>query len=214
MNFDEMLETWRVQDKVPLYGVNRDLLRLGVPREQADLRRGLSRELWGVYWAALGTSAAWLGVVFGLLFAAISWGEVTPTVWDYVAVGIGIGTMLLSAGAYWVSRKRQALCEHGFGNSLQEEIRRNLSRVDYQLSRYGRWASLLMYSPMGLAGILTFWVFIFRIAGKPFGWLQAAGCLFFIVPWWVMWSIWFKKRLLAYRQRFSQLLELLNPSET
>jgi len=212
MNFDQMLETWRAQDKVPLYGVNRDLLRLGVPREQADLRRGLGRELWGVYWAELGTSAAWLAVLFKLLFAAISWGDVTSSVGDYVAMGIGIGTILLSAGAYWVSRKRQALCERGFGNSLQEEIRRNLSRIDYQLSRYGRLARLLMHAPLGVAGILSFWVIV-RLSGKPFGWLQAAGCLFFIAPWWVLWSTWFKKRLLAYRHRFSQLLELLNPSE-
>lgn len=212
MNFDQMLETWRAQDKVPLYGVNRDLLRLEVPREQADLRRGLGRELWGVYWAALGSSAAWLSIVFALLFAGISWGEVTPSVGDYVAVGLYIGTILLSAGAYWVSRKRQALYERGFGNSLQEEIRRNLSRVDYQLSRYGRLARLLMYAPMPVAGILTCWVIV-RLSGKPFGWLHAAACVFFIVPWWVMWSSWFKKRLLGYRHRFSQLLELLNPSE-
>lgn len=212
MNFDEMLETWRAQDKVPLYGVNRDLLRLGVPREQADLRRELSRNTWGVYWAALGTSVAWLGVVFGLLFAAISWGDIASTVWDYVASGIGVGTMLLSAGAYRASRKRYALCERGFGNSLQEEIRRSLSRVDYQLSRYGQLTSLLMYAPMGVAGILTVWVII-RISGKPFGWLQVAAGVLFIVPWWVLWSIWFNKRLLAYRHRFSQLLELLSPSE-
>ena len=212
MNFDEMLETWRTQDRAPLYGVNRELLRLGVPREQADLQRGLGRELWGVYWGGLGTSVAWLGVMFGLLFAGISWGDVTPSVWDSVAVGIGIGTMLLSAGAYWESRKRQARYERGFGNSLQEEIRRNLSRVDYQLSRYGRLARLLMYAPMGVTGILTCWVIV-RLSGKPFGWLQAAACVLFIAPWWVLWSVWFKKRLLEFRHRFSQLLELLNPSE-
>jgi hypothetical protein len=63
-----------------------------------------------------------------------------------------------------------------------------------------------------MALILAFWVVI-RISGKPFGWLQAAGCIFFIAPWWVLWSLWFKKRLLEYRHRFSQLLELLNPSE-
>ena len=213
MNFDQMIETWRAQDRVPLYGVNRELLRLGVPREQTDLQRGLGREVWGVYWGGLGTSIAWLSVVFALLFAGISWGDITASVWDYVALGIGIGTMLLSAVAYSVSRKRQALYSRGFGNSLQEEIRRNLSRVDYQLSRYGRLARFLMYAPMGVAGILTCWVFIFRLGGKPFGWLQAAACILFIAPWWVMWSMWFKKRLLEFRHRFSQLLELLNRSE-
>jgi hypothetical protein len=209
MNFDQMLETWRAQDKVPLYGVKRDLLRLGVPREQADLQREVRRNTWGVYWAGLATSIAWQVVVFALLFSAISWGDITSTVGDYLALGIGIGTVVLSACAYWVSRKRHALYERGFGNSLQEEIRRNLSRVDYQLSRHGRWASFLMYAPMWMALILSFWVFFLRLGGKPFGWLQAAACLLFILPWWMMWNIWFKKRLLAYRHRFSQLLELM-----
>ncbi|HEY7642351.1 MAG TPA: hypothetical protein VH814_21640 [Steroidobacteraceae bacterium] len=208
-----MIETWRTQDRVPLYGVNRDLLRLGVPREQTDLQRALGREVWGVYWAALGTSIAWLGVVFGLLFAGVSWGDIVPSVWDYVAVGIAIVTMLLSAGAYRVSRKRQALYERSFGSSLREELQRNLSRVDYQLSRYGAVARLLMYAPMGVAGILTCWAFGFRLGGKPFGWLQAAACIAFIAPWWVVWSLWFKRRLLEYRHQFSQLLELLNPPE-
>jgi hypothetical protein len=210
MNPDEMLEVWRAQDKVPLYGVNRDLLRLGIPREQADLQRELSWNVWGVYWGGLVTSAAALLIFFMLLFAAISWRDVTATVWDYVALGIGIGTILLSVGAYWVSRKREALCKGGFGNSLHEEIRRNLSRVDYQLSLYGRLTSFLMYAPMWVALILSFWVSFVRIGGKPFGWLQAVGCVFFIAPWWVMWSIWLKKRLLAYRQQFNELLELLN----
>lgn len=212
MNFDQMLETWRTQDKVPLYSVRRDLLRLGVPGEQANLQRGLSRDLWGVYWGGLGTSVAWLAVVFGLLFAAISWGEITPNVGDYVALVIGVVTIVLSAVAYRMSRKRQALYARGFGNSIQEEIRRNLSRVDYQLSRYGQLASLLMYAPMGVAGILTFWLIV-RLSGKPFGWLHVAAGLLFIVPWWAMWSLWFKKHLRAYRQRFSELLELLNPSD-
>ena len=212
MNFDQMLETWRTQDKAPLYGVKRELLRLEVPRDQADLQRSLRRNTWGVYWAALGTSVACLVVFFALLFAAISWGDITSTAWDYVALSIGIGTILLSAVAYWVSRKRHALWERGFGNSLQEEIRRNLSRVDYQLSRYGQLASLLMYAPMWMALILSFWI-VFRISGKPFGWLLPVGCVLCIAPWWVMWSLWFKKQLLAYRHRFGQLLELLNSGE-
>jgi hypothetical protein len=212
MNLDEMFETWRVQDKVPLYGVKRDLLRLEVPREQGNLQRSLRRNTRGVYWAALGTSVAWLVVMFALLFAAISWGDITASPWDEVSLGIAFVTILVSAGAYWASRRREALYVRGFGNSLQEEIRRNVARVDGQLSRYGQWLSLLMYAPMGVAGVLTFWV-IARLGGKPFGWLQAAVGLFFIVPWWVLWHFWFKRHLLAYRRRFGQLLALLDSSE-
>jgi hypothetical protein len=188
------------------------MLRLEVPREQADLQRSLRLNTWGVYWAALGTSVACLLMFFSLLFAAISWGDIASTAADYASLSIGIGAILLSGGAYWVSRKRHAQYEQGFGNSVHEEIRRNLSRVDYQLSRQGQWASLLMYAPVWIALMLSFWI-VFRIGGKPFGWLLPAGCVFFIAPWWVIWSIWFRKQLLAYRRQFSQLLELLNPGE-
>jgi hypothetical protein len=213
MNFDQMLETWRTQDKVPLYGVKRDLLRLGVPREQADLQRSLRRNTWGVYWAALGTGIAWQLVAFSLLFAAISWGDIASAPADYVALGAGIGSILLSAVAYWRSRKRHALYERGFGNSLHEEIRRNLARVDYQLSRHGQLASLLMFSPVWMALILSFWVFFVRLGGKPSGWLLAFACFLFVVPWWAMWSLWFRKQLLEYRRQFRRLLDLLNPGE-
>jgi hypothetical protein len=212
MNFDQMLETWRTQDKVPLYGVRRELLRLGVPREQADLQRSLGLNTWGVYWAVLGTGIACQLVAFALLFAAVSWGDITSSAWDYVALGIGIGTILLSAGAYWMSRKRHTQWERGFGMSLREEILRSLSRVDYQLSRYGQWTSLLMYAPMWIALILFAWA-IARLSGRPFGWFLAITCFFFIAPWWVMWRIWFNKQLLAYRHKFSRLLELLNPGD-
>ncbi len=212
MDFDEMLEVWRAQDKVPLYGVKSDLLRLEVPREQASLRRELRRNTWGVYWASLGTGTAFLVVAFKLLSVAISRGF-NPTVWDYVVLGIGTGTILSSVVAYWVSRRREALYESGFGNSLQEQIRRSLSKVEYQLSRHGRLASLLMCAPISVAMILCFWA-AGRISGKSSGWFLSASFLFSIVPWFVLWDIWFKKQLLLkYRRRFSELLELLNSRE-
>lgn len=209
MDFDEMLEAWRAQDKVPLYGVRSDLLRLEVPREQADLLRELRQNTWGVYWASLGTGIAMLVVAFKLLSVSISRGF-SPTIWDYLVLGIGTGTILSSVGAYWVSRKREALYEDGFGNSLQEQIRRSLSKVEYQLSRHGRLASLLMCAPISMAIIMCFWA-AGRISGK---WSLSVSLLFAVVPWFVLWDIWFKKQLLLkYRNRFSELLELLNSRE-
>ncbi len=209
MNFDEMLKTWRAQDEAPLYGVNRDLLQLVVQHEQADLRRTLRRNMGRLLASARRLPC--LALLFALLFAAIYYDDIARrcgTTWRRASArrNPGVGRR------DWVSRKRQARRERGFGNSLQEEIRRNLSLVDYQLSWEGQLASLLMYAPMWMALMLSFWIVV-RISGKPFGWLLPVGCFFFIVPWWVMWSVWFKKQLLAYRHRFSQLLELLNPGE-
>lgn len=146
MNFDQMLATWRAQDEAPLYGVNRDLLQLLIQHAETELRLGLRLELW----MAFGLSAGLVALIVWF-FASI---DGPRTIGDYVATSIAIGATLLYAGAYWVSRKRQALRERGFGSSLQGEIRRNLSLVDYQLSRHGRW--------------------------QPFGWSGAGIAFFFI----------------------------------
>lgn len=208
MNFDQMLETWRAQDEAPLYGVNRDLLQLLIQHAETDLRLGLRLELWMAY----GLSAALVALIVWF-FASI---DSPRTVGDYVATSIAIGATLLYAGAYWVSRKRQALRERGFGSSLQEEIRRNLSLVDYQLSRHGRWASSLrIVSPTMVATILILWLGK-RISAQSFGWSEA-GIAFFFVTCSVLLTVWgsrlAEKDLLARKRRLSQLLELLNASE-
>jgi hypothetical protein len=212
MNFDEMLEVWRAQDETPRYRVNPDLLLVVVEQEQADLRRRFGWEwaLPGMLWFVAG---AMLAVAFALLFATTSRGWVMPSVWDYLVSGIAIGVMLLWPGAYWASRGRQPPRERGFGNSLQEEIQRNLSWVDYQLSQYGRLAPWLLRSaPIWVAVGMFFWVGV-RMSDKPAVWLP-----FLIVIWSMLWPVfstghYFKKQLLAYRRRLSELLELLNASE-
>jgi hypothetical protein len=214
MNFDEMLETWRAQDETPPYRVNPDLLQVVVQQEQAGLRRemGLGNS-WAVPWALWFAASALLAVAVAGLFVMASIGKVTPTAWDYVATGIAIGAMLVWPGAYWASCKRHPPRGRGFGNSLKEEIQRNLSWVDYELSRYGRFApSLLRSAPMWVAVSMFFWISV-RMNDEPFGWL-----FFFSVAWPVLLPLFWtghyqKKQLLAYRRRLSELLELLNASE-
>jgi hypothetical protein len=208
MNFDQMLETWRAQDEAPLHGVNRDLLQLVLGHEHSDLRRNLRWEQWSVYGSSVG-----LGALFAFFVAVVFYGD--ETIWDYVATGVATGAVLLWAGAFWVSRKRQALRERSFGNSLQEEIRRNLSLLDYQLSRHGRWAAqLLIISPILVAAVVILW-FGARINENPFGWLDVGTAVALIVP--TAFSVVFasrkaEQRLLPRRRRLSELLELLNAS--
>jgi hypothetical protein len=208
MNLDQMLEAWRSQNETPLYGVNRDLLQLIIQHEQRDLRRGLR----GAKWLAYGVSALLLAF-FAIFFASI---DNARTAWDYAAAGIAIGATLLFAGAFSVSHKRQVLRERGFGNSLQEEIRRNLSVIDYLLSRSRRKAQLLNGSPMVIVGILIGWLII-RADDGPSGWYIAGALFLFNVVIWLFSPVWTsrlaEKQLLPYRRRLSELLELLNSSE-
>ena len=211
MNLDEMIATWHAQDEAPLYGVNQDLLQLVLQQEQADMRRNLRLE----YWATYGVSAVLLGFL-AFFFPAIYYDNDPRTVWDYVAASVGTLAVLAGGGALYVSRKRQARRERQFGNSLHEEIRRNLSLVDYQLSRAGRWdAALLAAAPITLAGALLYWLII-QINNNPFGWYDAWMIVVVVVG-----SAWSaisssrmtKQELLPRRRRLHEMLEILDTSE-
>jgi hypothetical protein len=214
MTFDEMLEVWRTQDTAPPYRVNPDLLAVVVRQEHAELRRESGWDLWFLPWALWMAAGAMLVIVVTFLVVANLRGWATPSVWDYVATGIAIVAMLVWPGVYWASYRRQPSRERGFGNSLQEEIRRNLARVDHHLSRFERLGpSLLLFAPFGVVVILCAWV-VFRANGGP----VTFQTTFFIVAFSMLaplagTSRALKKGLLEQRRRLSQLLDLLNAGE-
>jgi hypothetical protein len=212
MNFDKILEAWRTQDETPLYGVSPELLRVVVDHDYAKVRHELVWDLWMPPWVIWGLASLFLMLFFAVFNAMTAIGKLTPIVWDYVGAGIAIGAIALSAGAYWVGHARQAARERGFGKSRQEEIRRKLSRIDYQLSQYERLTmSLLMAAPIWTLAILFFWILI-RLDGNPFGWSLAIFISSLLLSTAGM-NRYFKKRLLEHKRRLNQLLELLDMSE-
>lgn len=210
MSYDEMLDAWRAQDSTPLYSVSPGLLRVIVQQDQSNLRRQFDREMWFVPWMSWATAGAMLAMVFALLFVATR-GWATPTQWDYFATGIGAGTMLLWPFAYMAIRTNHP--PHDFGNSLQEEVQRSLSRVDDQLSRYGKLApALFMNAPMIVAASLLAWV-VARTNDGPSGWaISISFVTTLLLP--MIWTgLYLRKRLLEHRGQLSQLLERLNANE-
>lgn len=211
MDFDQMMDAWKAQDDRPLYGVNGDLLRLVLQHEQADLRRSLRREQGTIYF--VGSAMA---IVAGLfLWSFIHYRG--PALFT-VAAAVGTGAFLLWVGALWLSRKRQAQRERGFGNTLREEIGRNLSLVDYQLSRAGRWgATTLWMAPVMVGSTLIYWFGAAINTDNDLSAWYHAGMILFIVAS-VVWSTYATSRKTARkleprRQRLSELLEALNASE-
>jgi uncharacterized membrane protein YfcA len=151
MNFDEMLEIWRTQDAAPLYGVNRDALRQALQSEETSVRQVRRRDMWIACIAGGGTAT------LGGFWVAISISNSWPAIYT-VAAGVGFGMVALWVGAYCMSRWRQAKSERNFGNTLQEEVKRTLSRVDVEISRFGHWtAAMLQIAPLTVGAMLIFW---------------------------------------------------------
>ncbi len=151
MDFDQMLEAWKAQDDKPLYGVNGDLLRLVLENERAKIRRTMRFGQWMAY--IVGTGMA-LFAAFWLWVAVL---QRVPTV-QVAAAGVGAAMFTLWVGAFWISRRRQAQRERGFGNSLKDEVARNLSLVEYQIA-HGRWrASALWATPVMIGALLVYWL--------------------------------------------------------
>jgi hypothetical protein len=209
MNFDQMMETWRTQDEAPLYGLNRDLLQLVLQYEQAHIRRELRIEQWVAY--IIGAGAA----IFAGFWLWQTIHRADPVLYT-VAAGVGGSAFALWAGAFWLSRRRQAMRERSFGNTLQEEILRNLSLVDYQLSRAGRWsAGMLWVAPIMVGTVLIYWL-LAAINDNTDFWFDAGMIALVVVS--LVWTTYdtsrkMKQEFEPRRQRLRQLLDMLNAGE-
>lgn len=209
MNFDQMMESWKSQDEAPLYGVNRDLLKLVLQNEQADLRRKLRREQWGVY----GGSTVLLAFSGLFLWAFIYY---RGPLWGLAAAAVAVGAAAAGSVALRLSRRRQSQHERSFGQSLQEEIRRNLSLVDYQLSRKGSTGRILLTAaPIILAAAVCL-AFSAMLNESSRGWWIVAVVVAVtasLIRGASAESRKTKQQLLPRRQRLSELLEAFNASE-
>lgn len=205
MDFDEMMTAWKQQDEQPLYGVNRDLLRLVVQGEQADIRRTLRREKWMTCVSGAGMTAGASAVLW------LSLHRHEPSFGALAAVSAG--AFAAWAVALWQSHRRQARRESGFGNSLQEEVRRALSAIEYQLSITGSWIALTLWSaPVMFGASLLYWL-IAEINGNTSRFFDVSMIAFIVLS--TMWTnrVTSRKRRRALLPRQRQLEELLRMLE-
>jgi hypothetical protein len=148
MDFDQMLEIWRAQNTAQQYDVNRDALRQALQAEEARGRRELRIRRRGL----------WIGGIFGTGMAiwAGFWIAITitngwPAIYA-IAAGASLGIFALGVGALWVSGGPRMEPERNFGNTLQEEVRRNLALVDYRLSLTRHWFLFMLGTACIVAG--------------------------------------------------------------
>lgn len=211
MDFDQMLETWRAQDVAPLYGVNRDALRQALRTEDADVLRKRRRDMWIICVGVGGTA------ILAGFWVAISIFNGWPAIYT-VAAGLGFAMCALYVGAYCVSRRRQAKRERIFGNSLQEEVRRTLSRVEFEISLVGNWRKAsLQTAPILVGALLIFWA-VGKSQGhnadvSPFGWWIYLSTVFWIVYLVRVARRRVKEKLEPRQHRLRELLAALDAQE-
>jgi hypothetical protein len=154
MNFDQMIETWRAQNTAPPYDVNRDALRQTLQTEEARVRRALRFRRWSLWFGwIVGTGMA----VFAGMWIAISITNGWPAIYA-IASGVSFGLFALGVGAMWVSRGREP--GRNFGNTVQDEVRRSLALVDYQLSLTRNWLIFLGAASLVVGSRLFSWTVI------------------------------------------------------
>jgi len=152
MDFDQILEAWQAQKTAPPYGLNHDALRQALRAEEAQsqrMQRHRRRLMWFMWMFGTGM-AIWAG-----FWIAITIANGWPVVYA-VASGASLGLFALGAGALWAGRGREP--EQKFANSLEEEVRRSLARVDDQLAMTKR----LFLFVLGAASIV--------VGAKLFAW--------------------------------------------
>jgi hypothetical protein len=154
MTFDEVMDTWRTQEKSPAYNVNRDLLQLVLQNEQAPMRRNFRAEAWLLYFCY---TLFFVGAVlfFLTIFMQRHYGDEPRQFWGYFVAAAAAALSLGSGIAHWLSRRRQAQRERSFGNTLRAELQRHISLLDYALSRKGQaLRSFMTSAPLGAAAVM------------------------------------------------------------
>ena len=150
MDFDQMLETWHAQTSAPLYRLNHDALRLALRAEETRTQRIQShrRRMMWCMWIFGAGMAVWAG-----FWIAITITNGWPVIYA-VASGASLGLFALGAGALWAGRGREP--EQEFANSLEEEVRRSLARVDDQLAMTKRLVLFVLGTASIVAGAKLF----------------------------------------------------------
>jgi len=215
MDFDQMLETWRAQNTAPPYDVNRVALRQALQSEEARVRgelRSRRRGLWFV-WIFYTGLVVWAG-----LWIAITITNGWPTIYA-IAAGVSFGIFAFGVGATWVSRGPRREPPRNFGNTLQEEVRRNLALVDHELS-FAKHSIIHVLGAVSLVvGTLLFSWTVNRSQDIPDS--SRSGWFIVLLVVWIVWVFYSvrkqmrkaKPKLELRKRRLRELLASLDARE-
>ena len=198
----------------PPYDVNRVALRQALQSEEARVRgelRSRRRGLWFV-WIFYTGLVVWAG-----LWIAITITNGWPTIYA-IAAGVSFGIFAFGVGATWVSRGPRPEPPRNFGNTLQEEVRRNLALVDHELS-FAKHSIIVLGAVSLVVGTLLFSWTVNRSEDIPDS--SRSGWFIVLLVVWIVWVFYSvrkqmrkaKPKLELRKRRLRELLASLDARE-
>src|SRR4051812_30176694 len=120
-------------------------------------------------------------------------GERDRTFGEWIEAHKAILFKVARAVAFWVSPTRQAQRERAFGNSLTDEVRRNLALTEYRIAK-GRWGATLLWIVPVLTGTLLIYWLTFQVnTDTGLTWWNHALTVF-VVAWAISLTAWASDR--------------------
>jgi hypothetical protein len=161
MNLDDLMEVWRSQDASPLHGANDTLLRLALRQDEAKLRAQQRTGEWITYL----TSAGLVAVMAVFFVMTIYKADDVRTGWDFVIPIVGAVPAMLMGVALYMSRRAQMLREQRFGESLRDQLGRQIAQLDYQATS-NVWLGRALVAA-GFAGAIAIVLTSSRVIMEP-----------------------------------------------
>jgi len=212
MNLDDLVSVWRSQDAAPLHGVNEALVRLALRQDQAKLEKWRRLEKWLVYLIG----AAMIAGMARRLSIMINRGDDVLSGWDYAIPVVGAAAALLWVGMMRVRHRAQAVREQRFGDSLRDQINRQLTQLEYESMI--RLAPLLGFLLLPIVQSFTIILASWRMNGRSFSDPSLSYPIVFNIGWIIICVggiLWFTRRVvqrktLPRKRRLEALLKELD----
>ena len=194
MNLDDLMAVWRSQDASPLHGVNETLLRLGLRQDEARLQRARRGWRWFTY---VLTALVVAGMARRLSIMIYRDDDVLSG-WDYAIPVVGAVAALLWVRLMYVRQRAQAVREKRFGDSLRDQINRQLAQLD-SVATMSRLASLVCMLLLPIVSAFAIILASWRINGRSFSdpWLSLP--IVFMICWSILCvggTLWWTRRVL------------------
>jgi hypothetical protein len=186
MNLDELMAVWRTQDAAPLHDMNKTLLHLALRQDEAKLQKARRRDRLIIYVVSVGLivgMALFLANMIGLMIYRYDMNGLTG--WDLVVPVIGGVAALISVRAAYSSHRAQSRREQRFGDSLRDQLNRNIAQLDDAKTTARRTSVLLIVLMGGVCPVAIF-VATWRVNQKS---ISDDGYMFPMMIVWCAWTV-------------------------